>query len=142
MYPVFCNNSYDFKLITSIFSDDFKLAQTFNNYFKSTVGILGIKECEASSDVSVNSRSKDGVDDAIEKYNDHPSINMVNENASFESRFRFKEIGDSDIQKDKKRFLILFLRKQGLSEIFLRKYLRILPIFGTQYFKINGIMRY
>ena len=100
MYPVFCNNSYDFKLITSIFSDDFKLAQTFNNYFKSTVGILGIKECEASSDVSVNSRSKDGVDDAIEKYNDHPSINMVNENASFESRFRFKEIGDSDIQKE------------------------------------------
>ena len=59
---------------------------------------LGIKECEASSDVNVNSRFKDGVDGAIEKYKDHPSIKMINENVSFESRFSFKEIRKSGIQ--------------------------------------------
>ena len=49
--------------------------------------------------MNANSRSKDGVDVAIEKYKDHPSIKMFNENVSFESRFSFKEIRESDIQK-------------------------------------------
>ena len=64
------------------------------------VGQFGIKECEGSSDVNANSRSKDGVDVAIEKYKDHPSIKMINENVSFESCFSFKEIRESDIQKE------------------------------------------
>ena len=101
--------------------------QTFNNYFKSAVGKLGIKECEVSSDANANSRSKDGVDVAIEKYKDHPSINMT------------KKYGNLIY---KKRFLILTPIKLGLSEMFLRKYLRILPIFVIQYFKIYGNMRY
>ena len=46
-----------------------------------------------------NSGSKDGVDIAIEKYKDHPSIKMINENVSFESSFSFKETRESDIQK-------------------------------------------
>ena len=40
----------------NVISDAFKLAQTFNNYFKSAVAKLGIKEYEASSDVNANSR--------------------------------------------------------------------------------------
>ena len=32
----------------NVISDDFKLTQTFNNYFGNAVGKLGIKECEAS----------------------------------------------------------------------------------------------
>ena len=43
---------------------------------------------------------------------------MNNENASFESRFSFKEKRESDMQKI---FLISTLRKYGLLEIFLRK---------------------
>ena len=108
----------------NVISDDFKLAQTFNNY-SSAVGKLGIKKCETSSDVNANSRVKDGADVAIEKCKDHPSIKMINENVSFESRFSFKEIGSLIY---KQRFLILTPRKWGLSEIFLSKYLRILPI--------------
>ena len=50
--------------------------------------------------MNANSRSKDGVDVAIEKYKDHPSIKMTNKNVSFESRFSFKEIRESDIQKE------------------------------------------
>ena len=36
----------------------------------------------------------------IEKYKDHPSIKMINENVSFESRLSFKEIRESDIEKE------------------------------------------
>ena len=50
--------------------------------------------------MNANPRSKVGVDVAIEKYKDHPSIKMINENVSFESRFRFKEIRESDIKKE------------------------------------------
>ena len=45
----------------TVISNVFKLAQTLNNHFKSAVGKLEIKECEASSGVNANSRSKDGV---------------------------------------------------------------------------------
>ena len=38
---------------------------TFNNYFKSAVEKLGLKEYEASYDVNANCRSKDGVHFAI-----------------------------------------------------------------------------
>ena len=74
--------------------------QIFNDSFKSAVGRLGVKECEASSDVNENCTSKEGVDVAIKKYKDHPSIKMINESISFESRFSFKEIRESDIQKE------------------------------------------
>ena len=50
--------------------------------------------------MNANSGSKDGVDVAIEKCKDHPSIKMINENVSFESRFNFKEIREPDIQKE------------------------------------------
>ena len=51
--------------IENVISDDFKLVHTFNNYFKSAVEKLGIKEYEASYDVNANCRSKDGVHFAI-----------------------------------------------------------------------------
>ena len=50
----------------NVISDDFKLTQTFNNYFGNAVGKLGIKECEASPVVNANCRSKDGVDGPID----------------------------------------------------------------------------
>ena len=85
----------------NVITDDFKLVQTFNNYFESVLGKLEIKEYEASSDANASSRSKDGVDVAIEKYKDHPSIKTINENVSFESCFRFKEIQEFDnLQKE------------------------------------------
>ena len=54
-----------------------------------------------SSDVNTDSKFKD--DDAsvaIEKYKDHSSIKMIQENVSFESPFSFKEIRESDTQKE------------------------------------------
>ena len=50
---------------------------------------------------------------------------MINENVGF------NEMRESDIHP----------RKRELSEMFLQKFLRRLPIFVTQYFKIYGIRR-
>ena len=53
-----------------------------------TVIELGIKE---SFDTNLDSRFLDNVDIAINKYKNHPSIKMINENVSFESKFNFKD---------------------------------------------------
>ena len=50
------------------------------HYFEKAIGKSGIRKYEASSDVNGNSRSKDGVNVAIKKYKDHPTIKMNNEN--------------------------------------------------------------
>ena len=54
-----------------------------------------------SSDVNTDSKSKnDDASVAIEKYKDHSSIKMIQENVLFESAYRFKEIWESDTQKE------------------------------------------
>ena len=98
---------------TNVISDDFKLAQTFKNYLKGAAETLRIKEHEANSDMNVNARSKDGVDVAIEKHKDHPSMKIINENLSSESRFSFKKIWASDIQNE---FSYLNSEKAATSE--------------------------
>ena len=66
-----------------IISDDLELTETFNNYFESAIANLGIKEYESSVTDNTNSESSDGVHLAIEKYKDHLSIKLINENVSF-----------------------------------------------------------
>ena len=82
----------------NVISDDLNLSQIFNNYFESAIGKLEIKECHASSEVNANYRSKDGVDVAVEKYKDRPSIKMINKDVLFESRFSIKVIRKSDLE--------------------------------------------
>ena len=89
--------------------------------------------------MNTNSRSKGGVDVFMEKYKDHPSIKMIHENVSFEWRFSFKEITESD----KKEVSNLNSKKAGtFGNVYLRKYFSILLIFATQYFKVCRTMRY
>ena len=57
---------------------------------------LEIKECE--SDLNLDIPSTDPIDSAIIKYQNHPSIIMINENVSFESRFKFKVVNENDVQ--------------------------------------------
>ena len=83
-----------------VISDDIELAETFNNYFESALANLSIKGYENNVTDNTNSGSKDGVDLAIEKYKDHPSIKIMNQNVSFGSRFSFKDINETDIQKE------------------------------------------
>ena len=96
-----CTQSSTISLVDNInvISDDSELAKTFNSYFEKAVTNLGIKEYE-SPDTNPGSASQDDVDIAISKYKNHPSIKMINENVSFESRFSFKDISEPDILKE------------------------------------------
>lgn len=52
---------------------------------------LLIKWHEAIYGVDISSKSRDGVNVAIEKYKDHPSIKTTNEKVSFGSSLSLKE---------------------------------------------------
>ena len=80
----------------NVISDDLKLAKTFNNFFENAVDGLEIKEYE--SDLNLDITSTDPIDSVIIKYQNYPSIIMINENVSFESRFKFKVVNENDIQ--------------------------------------------
>ena len=96
-----CTQSPTISLVdnNNVISDDSELAKKFNSYFEKAVANLGIKEYE-SLDTNPGSASQDDVDIAISKYKNHPSIKMINKNVSFESRFSFKDISESDILKE------------------------------------------
>ena len=83
-----------------VISEDLELAKTFNNYFGNAVNNLGIKECEFDLNVDSNCNYMNGVDIAIHKFKDHPSIKMINEKVRFESCFSFKEVSNLDIERE------------------------------------------
>ena len=85
-----------------IISDDTEIAESINNYYKNAVGKLGLKEYENSFDINENN-NLDPVDIITEKYKNHPSIKIINENIQFDSRFSFKEISEDDIKKELKK---------------------------------------
>ena len=84
-----------------IISDDIEIAESINNYYKNAASKLGLKEYENSFDINENN-SLDPVDIITEKYKNHPSIKIINENIQFDSRFSFKEISEDDIKKELK----------------------------------------
>ena len=59
---------------------------------------LGIKEY--ASDENINLISDDPIDNAILKYKNHPSIILINQNVSFESRFNFQVVNENDIKQE------------------------------------------
>ena len=71
----------------NVISDDQDLVDTFNN-------INNIHN------ININSISDDPIDYAIIKYKSHPSIIMINEYVSFESRFIFTAANEDDIQRE------------------------------------------
>ena len=84
----------------NVISHDQELADTFNNFFEHAVDNLGIQEYQSDHNIDINSISDDPIDYAIAKYKNHPSIIMVNENVSFESRFSFTAVNEDDIQRE------------------------------------------
>ena len=84
----------------NVISDDQELADTFNNFFEHAVDNLGIQEYQSDHNIDRNSISDDPIDYAITKYKNHPSIIMINENVSFESRFSFTAVNEDDIQRE------------------------------------------
>ena len=58
------------------------------------------QEYQSDHNIDINSISDDPIDYAIAKYKNHPSIIMINENVSFESRFSFMAVNEDDIQRE------------------------------------------
>ena len=85
-----------------------------------------------------DSRSQDNVDIVINKDKNHPGIKMINENVSFKSRFNFKDISESDIQKE----IFNLNSKSKCLVIYLQKYLKSLQMFLMQHLKIYRILKY
>ena len=97
-----CIQSSKISLVSNnkVISEDLELAKTFNNYFGNAVNNLGIKECEFDLNVDSNCNYMNGVDIAIHKFKDHPSIKMINEKVRFGPRFSFKEVSNLDIERE------------------------------------------
>ena len=121
----------------NVISEDSEFAKKFSSYFEKTEIELGIKEYE-NFDMNPDSRSQDNVDIVINKDKNHPGIKMINENVSFKSRFNFKDISESDIQKE----IFNLNSKSKCLVIYLQKYLKSLQMFLMQHLKIYRILKY
>jgi len=84
-----------------VISEDTKVAETFNQYFKSTVNSLNIVENRLL--LSETNCELNSVDKAIEKFKNHPSIISINENVCIEDRFSFSIVAVNDIRSQIKR---------------------------------------
>ena len=84
----------------NVISDDQELADIFNNFFEQAVDNLGIQEYQSDHNIDINSISDDPIDYAIAKYKNHPSIIMINEKTSFESRFSFRAVNEDNIKRE------------------------------------------
>ena len=60
-----------------IISDESKVANSFSNFFENAIRSLGIKANEHSQE---NYDLKNPVEIAIKKFEQHPSINLINKN--------------------------------------------------------------
>ena len=84
----------------NVISDDQELGDIFNNFFEQAVDNLGIQEYQSDHNIDINSISDDPIDYAIAKYKNYPSIIMISENVSFESRFNFTTVNEENIQRE------------------------------------------
>ena len=61
---------------------------------------MEIQEYQSDHNIDINSISDDLIDYAIAIHKSHPSIIVINENVSFESRFSFTAVNEDDIQRE------------------------------------------
>ena len=81
-----------------IISDDTEVAQHFNDFFKSSVEALDINENRLLLTDVGNELS--GVNEAIAKFENHPSIISIKENVKIDGLFSFSRVNNDDIKKE------------------------------------------
>ena len=79
-----------------IISDDAEVAKTFNNYFENTLSSLDIRENRLL--LSETKSESSGVTEAIEKFENHPSILSIKKKVKIEDRFSFSEVDANGIR--------------------------------------------
>ena len=80
-----------------LISNNAEVAETFNNFFSTTVETLGIKENTLLLNRVVESDI--GVDRCIKMYGAHPSIIAIRENVEVISEFVFLPVTAEDMEK-------------------------------------------
>ena len=84
-----------------VVSDDTLISEIFNKFFKCAVKTLGIKE---NDDSLKSSLSEDPVDNALEKYENHPSILTIRQIIINESpNFYFSKVELEEIEIEIKK---------------------------------------
>ena len=69
-----------------IISDESKVANSFSNFFENAIHSLGIKTSKYSNN---NYGLKNPVEITINKYEQHPSVNLIKENITNNKSFHF-----------------------------------------------------
>ena len=87
------------------------MAKTFDDFFENVVNILGIKEFERDLNIHINSTFTDLIDIAKRNINIILVLPMINKNIPSESRFKLKNVSESDIQQE---VLNLISKKPGV----------------------------
>ena len=80
-----------------IISDESKVANTFSNFFENTIRSLGIKANKHSQE---NYDLKNPVEIAIKKFEQPPSINLINKNNTNNENFHFSPVDHEVISKE------------------------------------------
>ena len=80
-----------------IISDESKVANSFSNFFENAIRSLGIKANEHSQE---NYDLKNPVEIAIKKFEQHPSINLINKNITNNENFHFSPADHENIFKE------------------------------------------
>ena len=78
-------------------SDESKVANSFSNFFENAIRSLGIKANEHSQE---NYDLKNPVEIAIKKFEQHPSINLINKNITNSENFHFSPVDHENILKE------------------------------------------
>ena len=97
-----CTYAFQISLVHNdkVISDDQELLDIFNSFFEHAVDSLGLEQYQSDHNFQINSISFDPIDYAIGKYKSHPSVIMIYENVSFESRCSFTAVNDDHIQRE------------------------------------------
>ena len=83
-----------------IISEDQEVAETFNQFFKTSVESLDIK---GNMFIQNNTRNlEDPVEKALKRFENHPSINDIKQNINLDSKFSFSKVTGADIDKELK----------------------------------------
>ena len=106
-----------------IISDESKVPNSFSNFFENTLHSLGVKANEYSNN---NYGSKNPVDIAIKKYEQHPSINLIKQNITNDESFHVLPTEQESILKE---IINLNNRKMELLKAFLLAVSRMYQIY-------------
>ena len=109
-----------------IISDESKVAKSFSNFFENAIRPLGIKANEHPVKI------------AIKKFEQHPSINLINKNITNNENFHFSPVDQDNVLKE----IINLDKKMELLKTFLLAASRMYQMCVVLFSLISGMKRF